>query len=123
MKLGLLKKILPSNLNLKILSLFIGFSLWYWLIQITPVSYTFTIPICFDDDVSYSTCSADAISVTLLNSKYNFYELDKENIAFHVTKNDLSLGKNILPIDATKLLLPLSFKLIDCCPATITITI
>ncbi len=121
MILGLVQKLTRYNLNLKIISLLIGFSIWYMFIHLIPAQYSYNIPICFDDEID-AQCSTDSITITLLSSKWNFYTLDKNNLAVHINKNDISDKKNIIHVRAEKLLLPVSFKLIDCCPSTIIIT-
>lgn len=119
---GLIKKIITYNHNLKVVSAFIGFSMWYGLIHMVPMQYSYRVPICFDDELEHVECSSDTITITLSSIKAHFYGLDKQNLAFHITKQDILSEKNTICVHAEKLLLPPSFKLIDCCPATITIT-
>jgi hypothetical protein len=124
MELNILKKNLLNNSFLKLYALCVGYSIWYCLSTLVPVTYRFTIPLSFyGSHTSDSILDApEYITVSLAAYKKDFYALNKENLAFHINSDNLVQGNNTIPTTQNHLSLPDRYTLVHAHPAYLTIT-
>jgi hypothetical protein len=108
--------------GLKIMSLVIGYGLWYVLSRPIPTHVEMTIPVCFyntPSDLSFQ--APEAITVCLSGPRPLIAGLDKNALALHIDATKLSLGKNAVTITQDSLFLPNHIKLVSYVPSNIII--
>jgi hypothetical protein len=110
-----------SNLPLKLLSLFLGFSFWYFFIQKYDEHQQLTIPISFYNiphDVVIS--SLEMATITVQGKRTDINTINTTT-AFHINAQLLKKGKNRISLLADQLFLPDHVSLLSCSPSTILV--
>jgi hypothetical protein len=111
-----------SNLPLKLLSLFFGFSFWYLFMQKYDDHQQLTVPISFyniPSDVIIS--SPEMATITVHGKRIDIRTIDMSELAFHINAQLLKKGKNSISLLADQLFLPDHVSLLSSSPSTILV--
>ena len=122
MRIPLLKTVL-TNLNLKLFSLIIGYTLWSFFSTSHPITRSFTIPLCFYHKLEKTIIAPEQITVQLRATRTDLDNLDHEQLAAHIDVQSLHKGINHATITDHTLLLPPQIKLVNYCPSNLTIKV
>jgi len=88
------KKIILSNLTLKIVSLIIGYGFWFTFSQSHTIAINVDVPLCFHSTSKQYTVSApEYITVNLAGRRSDLLNIDLENLALHVDAAELMVGE------------------------------
>jgi len=121
---SILKKIFLNNVQIKIISLILGYSFWYLLSQMHVANIWLDTPICFYNvPENLQIESVDKVKILLSAKRADLYTLNKETLAFHIDMQDAHLGNRIIKLKETQLLLPETIKLVRQYPVNIALTI
>jgi len=109
---------------IKILSITLGFSLWYICKQARYDSINLDIPIYFYNEVPHKIIKApETIKVTLAGTRKNIRKLDKEQLAIHLDASRYLKPMSYVIIDNQNLFLPTTIKLVHYSPAPIPVEV
>ena len=124
MKTVPLKKLLFSNAPLKIISLFLGYSLWYVASLNQTVTLSMNVPLCFNAlQHPYDVQAPETIDVLLQGKRAALHSIDKTELAAHVDIGKLLPGKHGIILNERHLFLPQTISLVQYTPANISIAI
>src|SRR5579872_2023577 len=124
MKTVPLKKLLLSNAPLKIISLFLGYSLWYVASLNQTVTLSMDIPLCFNTmQESYAINAPETINIQLQGKRSALHCIDQKELAAHIDITKLLPGKHGIILNERHLFLPSTISLVQYTPANISITI
>jgi len=113
-----------KKLLIKILSISLGFSLWYMYNQGRYDSINLDIPVYFYNEVTHKTVRApEIIHVTLSGTRKNLNLLEKEQLAIHLDASRYSKPMTYVTIDNQNLFLPTTIKLVHYNPAPIPVEV
>lgn len=119
----IMKKI-TNNAPLKIVSIFLGYGIWFTLSQYHTLNITTQIPVCFYGAQSGAICDApETISLTLSGTRHAFTAIELSSLAAHIDADQLNPGSNALEITKSMLFLPEQVNLVHCKPAYLQVTI
>lgn len=115
-------RLVTSNLVLKIVSLLLGFALWYIISQAFNSSVWLTVPVCIDNSpAEFTLTAADQIRVCIGGTRADIRALDIATLSLHIDGTQLHAGDNATLITTEKLFLPPSIKLLNYDPLVLNI--
>jgi hypothetical protein len=123
MKSLLAKKLLLSSMPLKLISLFLGYSVWYICSINQIITISLTVPLCFTSPEHYIIDAPEKIIVTLQGKRSAMYGIDERSLAAHTDITDLLPGKHALSISRDNLFLPDTITIVDYKPINLFIAI
>lgn len=120
----MLKKILVTNLNLKIISLIFGYALWATISKHQITELNIAVPLCFyNTQAPWKITAPETIAVRISAQREFFALLHRESIAIHINGQELSAGTQPLHVSNAQLFLPEAFKLVHYSPSPLLITV
>lgn len=115
-----LKNILTSNPVLKVVSFLLGFFLWYVMSAQRNISLQIMVPLCIQNSSDHVLInSPEEIRIYIAGNRTDVYNLDRQNLAFHLDAHELHEGTNLIAVTAERLFLPPSIKLINYSPLVV----
>jgi len=119
-----IKKILTTNIVLKIISCILGCVTWYIVAGSCTHTLQVTVPLTFYNIPEQWTISApETIIITLLGKRNIIRSIDTAILAAHINGSILHEGTQSAILTSQQLFLPSSIKLIDWNPMPLLITI
>jgi len=113
-----------SNLTLKLLSLFFGFTFWYLFMHQHTESEQIKVPLSFHDIPDGIIIDApETVDITVYGKWADFHYLDYENLAIHIDASKLKKGPNRVSLSKEYLFLPEQLTLLKSSPSTILIVV
>lgn len=116
-----IKNLLLSNCNLKLISLVIGYGLWFLYSQSTTIQLDYTIPVCFYAANQEISSAPESVVVTLQAKRSDILQCDLTNLAVHINSTKLKPGNNLIAVNEKTLFLPESIKMVYCKPQPLEI--
>lgn len=117
------KKLILGNLPLKVLSFFIGYTLWYVFGHAQIINTKLNVPLCFyGAEKSMNIQAPEMVHIELSGKRAILNTIDLDNLAIHVDARELVQGPQPIQITQERLFLPESIKLIHYTPAQIVVT-
>jgi hypothetical protein len=118
----LIRKHLVDNLCLKILSLSIGYGIWHILSLSSEITIAATVPLCYYNIPEHSILKGPTHITAALHGKRSVMRtIDYSSLAVHIDAHTFHPGKHAVYVDAQKLFLPRSIKLVSYSPSNIII--
>jgi YbbR domain-containing protein len=115
---------IKHNATLKVISLIIGYGLWWTLSQSHPATMTVTIPVCVDTtSAQHNYDVPETVHVTVTGKRSTLSTIDFDNLALHVDGQQLHEGKNPVALCSTNLFLPEQVNVVHYWPTPITVTV
>lgn len=123
MKNLLVKKLFLNRISLKLISLFLGYSFWYIATINQVITIPLVIPLYFTSQKQYAIEAPEKITVTIQAKRSDIYSIDQQNLAAHVTIDNLLPGKHGIIITNNHLFLPDTISIVNYTPANLYINI
>lgn len=106
-----------KNMPLNIISLVLGYTFWYMFGSSHTITAWITVPLSFYNTPIHTSIKApESISLKIAGKRDDIRSLDLNQVAIHIDAQDLHEGKNLLTINAQKLLLPDTIKTLHYIP-------
>lgn len=116
------KKILLTNLTLKVSAFILATVLWYITSQTRIVHQTVHVPICFYNTSENTLINApETVCVTVAGTRQDMLALDYKNCGLHIDASKLTTATNRLPITDQNLFLPHNVCMVQCKPSYVEI--
>ena len=117
-----LKTIILDNAPLKIISLILGFTLWYIFSQGQTISVWLDVPISFYDIPEHMIIHCpETIAINITGKRVDLLHLSRQHMATHINAQNLPQGISNITITPNLLFLPNSVKLLHYNPSNITV--
>ena len=118
------KKIFLNNVQIKIISIILGYSFWH----IFSLSHTCLIwmeaPLSFYNmPKNLQIESPEKVKIQLSAKRADLYTIDKETLAFHINMQHAKEGNIITSLTKEQLLLPETIKIVRYYPANVAIKV
>lgn len=112
------KKIIWSNIPLKLISLSLGYTFWYIFGHSHTITTWITVPLSFYNVPQHGSLQApEYISVKISGKRSDITALDINNVSIHINAQKLREGNNLIPITSESLFLPQTIKLVHYSPS------
>lgn len=119
----LTKPILLNNLNLKIYSVILGYSLWSIVAPYFTIERTYTVPICFYPHIDSISYAPETLQITLRGTRKHMATINPETLAAHIATDNLSTGKHKIKVSRDMLFLPETISVVNYLPSHDHITV
>ena len=117
-----LKAIVLDNAPLKIISLILGFTLWYIFSQGQTINVWLDVPISFYNVPEQMTIHChETIAINIAGKRIDLIHLNRQHMAIHINTQCLPQGINNITITPDLLFLPNSVRLLHYNPSNITV--
>lgn len=121
--MGKLKKLVTSNVPLKVVSCILGYTFWFILGHTQTIQTNLTVPLCFYGIPEHRKIDApETITIELGGQRTILQSIDADQIAVHIDAQHFVEGSQPVEISQNSLFLPDSIKLIHYSPAQIIVT-
>jgi hypothetical protein len=110
---------------IKIISLVLGFSIWYLYKQTSYEHINLDIPVYFynNEDPHRTIRAPETVHVTLAGTRKNLGQLDKEHLAIHLDASRFFKPMCYTTLDSQNFFLPTTIKLVCYNPAPIPVEV
>ncbi len=117
-----LKAIVLDNAPLKIISLILGFTLWYIFSQEQTINLWLDVPISFYNISEQMTIHCpETITINIAGKRIDLRHLNRQHMATHINAQNLPQGRSNITITPDLLFLPNPVKLLHYKPSNITV--
>ncbi len=117
-----LKTIVLDNAPLKIISLTLGFTLWYIFSQGQTINIWLDVPISFYNVPEHMVIHChETIAINIAGKRVDLLHLNRQHMATHINAQNLPQGISNITITPDLLFLPNSVKLLHYNPSNITV--
>lgn len=107
-----------KNMPLNIIALLLGYMFWYMFGSSHTITTWITVPLSFYNRPAHTLIDApESIALKIAGKRDDIRSLDLNQVAIHIDAQKLHEGKNLLTINAQKLLLPDTIKTLHCIPS------
>ena len=118
----ILKKLLPDNLPLKLISLMLGYAFWCMLSQSHTAQLHVSVPLTFYNvPETLAIHAPEEIPVTIVGKRVDLWHIDRKTLAIHVDLAGKQAGIHPLQLTAAHLFLPDTIKLVDYTPCNLSV--
>lgn len=107
----------------KFTALILGYSLWFFIATYQWDYATYTIPICFHQNINQQILSAETVMIKLYGPRHQMRFINPKNLAIHVDVTNFTYETHTIFLDDTNLFLPEPLKLVELIPSAISLQI